>query len=208
MITENNRILLEGEIVSDFKFGHESFGERFYHFDLSVKRLSGSEDVLPVVISERLVDVTKSAIGANVTIDGQIRSYNKEEDGKWRTILTVFVNSIENTECESTINNEACLHGFLCKEPIYRKTPLGKDICDLIVAVNRPNRRVDYIPCITWGRNAIFSGTLEVGTEVKLLGRFQSRLYHKKYDDDLIEVRTAFELSVKKLEVVKNECED
>ena len=208
MITENNRILLEGEIMSDFQFGHEVFGEKFYRFYLKTNRLSGSVDLLPIVISERLVDVTQSVVGAMVYIDGQIRSYNKHEGEKSHTILTVFVNNIENIDYEGEINNEAILQGFLCKEPNYRKTPKEKDICDLILAVNRPNGRTDYIPCITWGRDAIYSGTLKVGTELKVCGRFQSREYAKKTENGEFELRTAYELSIKNLEVVKNECLD
>ena len=206
MITENNRVLLEGEIVSDFVFGHEVFGEKFYYFDLQVNRLSGNFDVLPIVISERIADVTQSVVGARVSIDGQIRSYNKHVEEKSHTVLTVFVNSIDNIEYLSSENNVVCMQGFICKEPIYRKTPKGKDICDLILAVNRPSGKTDYIPCICWGRDAIYSGTLSVGTELKVFGRFQSREYFKKIDEGEFETRTAFEMSIKNLEVVKNEC--
>lgn len=207
MRMENNRIALAGEIISDFQFSHETYGEGFYLFDLKVNRFSENFDVLPVMVSERLVNVKQSGIGATVKVEGQLRSFNKHVDDKTHTILSVFVNGIDNLE-ELWFENGIELQGFICKEPIYRKTPKGKDICDFTLAVNRPYRKTDYIPCIAWGRDAIFMGSQEVGTEVKIEGRFQSREYAKKLENGESEIRTAFEVSVHQLEVVNSECED
>ena len=203
----NNQVYVAGEIISDFQFSHEVFGEKFYIFDLKVNRLSDRYDVLPVMVSNRILDVTQSPIGAEVGVLGQLRSYNQHIDGKSRVILSIFAETITNLE-ESENENVVTLQGFICKEPTYRKTPLGRDITDFVIAVNRPYGKSDYIPCISWGRNAIYMSEQLVGTEIKIIGRFQSREYTKKLGNDESEVRTAFELSVNKLEVVNNECED
>lgn len=203
---ENNQVRMTGEIGSDFQFSHETYGEKFYLFDLKVERLSKKVDVLPVLISERIVDVKKSGKGAFVEIEGELRSFNKHVGEKSHVVLNVFATRIE--EVDETVGiNDVTLRGFICKEPNYRDTPLGRDITDFTLAVNRPYRQSDYIPCIAWGRNAIFMGMQEVGTEIVVQGRFQSREYNKKLENGEIEVRTAFELSVHKLEVVNDECE-
>lgn len=207
MKTENNVVMLAGEIISDFHFSHEMFGEKFYLFDLKVNRLSEKFDVLPILVSERLVNVKESGLGASVKIDGQLRSYNQVVDEKSHTILSVWVDGIDNAD-EGLFENGVELHGFICKQPVYRKTPLGKEIADFVLAVNRPYGKVDYIPCISWGRDAVFMGCQEVGTELKVCGRFQSREYQKRISVGMFETRTAFELSVSRLEVVNNECED
>ena len=208
MKMENNNVILAGEITSDFQFSHEVFGEKFYFFDLKVNRFSENFDVLPVLISERLVNVKQSAVGATARIEGQLRSYNKQVFEKSHTVISVFVNEIENIDGVGFYENVVEIQGFVCKEPIYRKTPLGKDIADFWLAVNRPYGKSDYIPCIAWGRDAIFMGSQQIGTEIKVTGRFQSREYNKRIGEDLFETRTAYELSVQKLEVVNNECED
>ena len=207
MRTENNAVILAGEIVSDFQFSHEMFGEKFYLFDLKVNRLSGKFDVLPILVSERLVNVKESGIGANVKIDGQLRSYNKVVGDRSHTVLTIWVDGIDNADEEISLNTVE-LHGFVCKQPVYRKTPLGKEIADFVLAVNRPYGKVDYIPCIAWGRDAVFMGCQEVGTELKICGRFQSREYQKRINEEEFETRTAFELSASRLEVVNSECEN
>ena len=208
MKIENNNVILSGEITSDFRFSHEVFGEKFYLFDLKVNRFSENFDILPILVSERLVNVKQSALGATARIEGQLRSYSKRVGEKSHTIISVFVNEIENIDGSDFSENLVEIQGFVCKEPIYRKTPLGKDIADFWLAVNRPYGKSDYIPCIAWGRDAIFMGSQEVGTEIKVTGRFQSREYSKRIGEDLFETRTAYELSVQKLEVVNNECED
>jgi hypothetical protein len=208
MRNENNLVTLEGEINSSFQFSHDVFGEGFYTFDLKTNRLSGNYDLLPILVSERLINVKESAVGALVRIEGQLRSFNQVVDGKSHTILSIFVNDIENIDEESFANNLVSIQGFICKPPVYRRTPSEKDICDLFLAVNRPYGRTDYIPCISWGRDAVYTGTLPVGTELRVVGRFQSREYSKRMENGEFEIKTAFELSVQKMEVVNNECEN
>ncbi len=191
-----------GEIASEFVFSHEVFGEGFYMVDILVKRLSNSSDRIPVMISERLVDVTQDYQGEYIQILGQFRSYNRHEEKKNRLVLSVFAREISFVEEESDKmkTNQIFLDGYICKMPVYRKTPLGREIADMLVAVNRPYGKSDYIPCICWGRNARFSSTFEVGGHVQVWGRIQSRDYMKKLDGDITEKRTAYEVSVSKLE--------
>lgn len=206
---ENNNLVLVGKITDDKKFSHEIYGEKFYIFDLSVPRLSGNADIIPITISERLFKEDELVIGASVKIQGQFRSYNSYEEQRNRLILTVFAKDIqflsEEEEAEfskSLLSNEVTLIGFICKTPIYRQTPFGREISDLLLAVNRAYNKSDYIPCIAWGRNARFCSKMSVGTEVKLTGRIQSRAYEKKHDDGTIEKRTAYEVSIANLELV------
>jgi hypothetical protein len=159
------------------------------------------------MVSERIVDVTKSIIGADIEVEGQLRSYNKHVGEKSHVILTVFADVINNIE-EPRSANIVTLQGFICKEPLYRKTPLGRDITDFTLAVNRPYGKTDYIPCIAWSRNAIYLAEQPIGTEIRTIGRFQSREYKKRIGEEEFETRTAFEVSVHQLEVVNNECED
>ena len=201
-VIENNQVSIMGEIASEFVFSHEVFGEGFYMVDILVKRLSNSSDRIPVMISERLVDVTQDYQGEYIQILGQFRSYNRHEEKKNRLVLSVFVREISFVEEESDKmkTNQIFLDGYICKMPVYRKTPLGREIADMLVAVNRPYGKSDYIPCICWGRNARFSSTFEVGGHVQVWGRIQSRDYMKKLDGDITEKRTAYEVSVSKLE--------
>lgn len=203
---ENNQVRMAGEIGSDFQFSHEAYGEKFYLFDLKIERLSKTVDVLPILISERLVNVKESGKGALVEVEGELRSFNKHVGERSHLILTVFATRIEEVDMTMGLN-EVVLRGFLCKKPNYRDTPSGRDITDFSLAINRQYRQSDYIPCIAWGRNAIFMGMQEVGTEVIVYGRFQSREYNKRLENGETEVRTAFELSVHKLEVVNDKCE-
>lgn len=203
----NNEVYMAGEIISDFQFSHEVFGEKFYLFDLKINRLSGKFDVLPIMVSERILDVTNSPVGADVEIEGQLRSYNQHIGGKSKLVLSVFAETITNLD-EPKNANIVTLQGFVCKQPNYRKTPLGRDISDFTIAVNRPYSKSDYIPSIAWGRNAIYLTEQPVGTEIRVVGRFQSREYTKKFNNGESEIRTAFEFSVSRLEVVNNECED
>ena len=202
---ENNQVAMIGEIVSEFEFSHEVYGEGFYLVDISVSRLSDSVDYIPLMVSERLVDVTQSYIGETISVSGQFRSYNRHEEKKNRLILSVFVRELEFVdEIEDDIkSNQIYLDGYICKEPIYRKTPLGREIADLLVAVNRSYGKSDYIPCICWGRNARYASAFEVGEHVQIIGRIQSRTYIKKLSDTLTEERTAYEVSVSKLECVE-----
>lgn len=201
-VIENNRVSIVGEIVSDFRYSHQVYGEGFYIVDVAVSRLSELSDVIPLMVSERLVDVTESCIGRLVETSGQFRSYNRHEGLKNKLVLSVFVREWEfvdeNPEAGKT--NQLYLDGFICKEPVYRKTPLGREIADLLIAVNRPYGKSDYIPCIAWGRNARFASTFEVGGKIQVWGRVQSREYVKKISEEEIEKHIAYEVSVSKLE--------
>lgn len=201
-VIENNRVSIIGEIVSDFRYSHQVYGEGFYIVDVAVSRLSELSDIIPLMVSERLVDVTENCVGRLVETSGQFRSYNRHEGLKNKLVLSVFVREWEfvdeNPEAGKT--NQIYLDGFICKAPIYRKTPLGREIADLLIAVNRPYGKSDYIPCIAWGRNARFASTFEVGGKIQVWGRVQSREYVKKISEDEIEKNTAYEVSVSKLE--------
>ena len=215
---ENNYLTLVGKVTGEKKFSHEIYGESFYVFNLSIPRLSGNSDIIPITVSERLIKEDTLMEGKKLLVEGQFRSYNSYENEKNRLILTVFAKDIieveENNEEEEnqmvrkdTITNEVVLVGYICKKPIYRQTPFGREISDLLLAVNRAYNKSDYIPCIAWGRNARFCQNLEVGTEVKVVGRVQSRNYEKKHEDGTVETRVAYEVSVGSLEVI-DENED
>ena len=203
-VIENNQVVIMGEIVSDFSFSHEIFGEGFYMVDVKVERLSDSNDMIPVMVSERLIDVTKDYRGEFIQISGQFRSYNRHEEKKNRLVLSVFAREAVFAEAtdDKIKSNQIFLDGFICKPPVYRKTPLGREIADMLVAVNRPYGKSDYIPCISWGRNARFAANFEVGSRVQIWGRIQSREYVKRLEDDRTEKRTAYEVSVSKLEEI------
>ncbi len=214
---ENNYLTLVGKVTGEKKFSHEIYGESFYVFNLEIPRLSGNSDIIPITVSERLIKDDTLSEGKKLLIKGQFRSYNSYENEKNRLILTVFAKDIIEVEekedeenemvIKDTITNEVVLVGYICKKPIYRQTPFGREISDLLLAVNRAYNKSDYIPCIAWGRNARFCQELEVGTEVKVVGRVQSRNYEKKHEDGTIEKRVAYEVSVGSLEVI-NENED
>ncbi len=203
-VIENNRVSIIGEIVSEFKFSHEVFGEGFYTVDVSVDRLSELTDVIPLMVSERLVDVSEDYQGRLVEVSGQFRSYNRHEGTKNKLVLSIFVREWEEVEenLESGKTNQIFLDGYICKAPIYRKTPLGREIADLLVAVNRPYGKLDYIPCIAWGRNARYASTFEVGGHIQIWGRVQSREYVKKINEEESEKHVAYEVSVSKLEYI------
>ena len=203
----NNQVIVAGEIASDFTFSHEIFGEGFYMVDLVVARLSDTYDVIPLMVSDRLFDVENSHIGEKVVARGQFRSYNKHEETRNRLILSVFVREIsvlddEEDEAENK-PNQIYLDGYICKEPVYRMTPLGREIADILLAVNRAYGKSDYIPCICWGRNARFAGKLKVGEHVAVWGRIQSREYQKRIGNDQIISKTAYEVSVSKMECLE-----
>lgn len=204
-VIENNQVTVMGEIVSDFCFSHEIFGEGFYLVDMKVKRLSESFDVIPLMVSERLIDVKGDYKGMFVCVNGQFRSYNRHEERKNRLVLSVFAREIEFVDYveESSKTNQIYLDGYICKEPIYRKTPLGREIADVLLAVNRPYGKSDYIPCICWGRNARYANNFKVGERCAVWGRIQSREYMKKLSETDIEKRVAFEVSVSKLELME-----
>ena len=208
-IIENNQVSIMGKIISGFVFSHEVFGEGFYMVDVSVQRLSESTDTIPVMISERLIDVTQDYQGEYIQIFGQFRSYNRHEEKKNRLVLSVFAREISfvDGEGDKVKSNQIFLDGYICKTPIYRRTPLGREISDMLLAVNRPYGKSDYIPCICWGRNARFANGFEVGDKCCVWGRIQSREYMKKLDEEHMERRVAYEVSVSKLEVAKEAVE-
>lgn len=201
-VYKNNKVTILGQIASPFTFNHQCFGEKFYVVEVLVKRLSESEDRIPVMVSERLIDVNRDCDGEYVEIKGQFRSYVSHKDNRNRLVLSVFAKEITfpTTVCDYPEINEICLDGYVCKPPVYRKTPLGREIADILLAVNRSYGKSDYIPCICWGRNARYAAEFEVGKHVVFYGRIQSREYLKKLDDDQVEYRTAYEVSVSKME--------
>ena len=207
--SDNNIITLAGTIVSEKQFSHEVYGEGFYTFDLEVPRLSENSDIIPVTISERILG-DDFKVGEKVIIDGQFRSYNNYENEKNKLVLTVFVKDMKpmTDETEVANPNEIILDGFICKKPIYRTTPFGREIADILLAVNRAYNKSDYIPCIAWGRNARFCQNMNVGEKIKIWGRIQSRLYEKKFEDGTSETRRAYEVSVSKMEVEKDNTEN
>lgn len=208
---ENNKVTLSGEIVSNFEFSHEVYGEGFYTTMLASERLSGQKDIIPIMVSDRLVDVKTDWIGRFVRVSGQFRSCNKHEGEKNHLILSVFVREFEEIEFEheepgsENDENRIFLDGYICKPPSYRKTPLGREITDILLAVNRQYGKSDYIPCIAWGRNAKFANGLEVGARLQIDGRIQSREYQKQISDDGVEARVAYEVSIAKMEVAEDE---
>ncbi len=206
-VIENNQVTVMGEIVSNFTYSHEIFGEGFYMVDVKVQRLSESFDIIPVMVSERLIDVHGDYKGMMICVNGQFRSYNRHEERRNRLVLSVFAREVEFIDSleESAKSNMIFLDGYICKEPIYRKTPLGREIADLLLAVNRPYGKSDYIPCICWGRNARYASTFKVGERCSIWGRIQSREYMKKLDEENVERRVAFEVSVSKLELVEEQ---
>lgn len=201
----NNKIYLEGKVTSGLEFSHEMYGEGFYTFDLDVMRLSDSVDTLNITVSERLLSDIKLEVGIDVIVEGQLRSYNKFIDGSNKLILTVFARNIEPCLERSKNPNEIFLDGYICKEPIYRTTPFGREIADVLLAVNRAYNKSDYIPTIAWGRNSRFCQTLSVGDNIKVWGRLQSREYQKKVSDSEVVRKIAYEVSISKMERAQKE---
>ena len=204
-LVENNIVTISGKISTELKYSHEIYGEGFYHFLLEVRRLSDSHDKISVTISERLIGQRKLKIGEVVELEGQFRSYNSFGETGNKLLLTVFAREISILDDEESIKNpnKIFLNGFICKKPIYRSTPFGREITDLLIAVNRAYNKSDYIPCISWGRNARFCADLVIGDNIKVWGRVQSRNYQKKNPDGSVIDRVAYEVSLAKLEVVE-----
>lgn len=200
---DDNQVTIVGEMISSPAFSHEVFRERFYTFDIKVKRISGEEDVLPVIMPESVKDTLQGRTEGFIKVNGQYRSCNRQEGGKIRLILFVYAKEIEFTEAEPDATGANCivLEGHLCKMPAYRKTPLGRWISDILLAVNRPYGKSAYIPCICWGRNAKIASDLEIGSHIKITGRIQSREYTKKLTETESEKRIAYEVCVKTLDV-------
>lgn len=208
MEISNNNVCVVGRLASGFKFDHEVYGEGFYSAYIEVERISKEKDILPVMVSERLLDMSKDYCGKRAAIKGQFRSFNQYGDsGKRKLVLNIFALEIEvlGDSDEREDENEICLDGYICKPPVYRETSFGREISDLLIAVNRSYGKSDYIPCICWGRNARFANGLEVGTKLKAQGRIQSREYVKRLSETESETRTAFEVSIARLEVIESE---
>lgn len=203
---KNNYVAIKGIIKQKPVYSHSVLGEGFYEFTLKVARLSSQVDELPVTISERLLPEIAD-ISKEIGIIGQLRSYNKLEEEKSKLILTIFAREI--VSAETIINtNQIAIDGYICKEPIYRTTPFGREIADVLIAVNRAYNKSDYLPCIAWGRNARFTGDLKVGEKVKITGRIQSREYQKHIDEQTVITKTAYEVSISNIMVSENEEED
>lgn len=194
----NNYAEAVGDLQSEFSYSHESYGECFYSFTIRIPRLSDSADIIMVTASERILCDEDYKIGDRVHIVGQFRSYNNYGEQGNRLILTLFAKSIKRADNEKYMN-EIELNGFLCKEPIYRTTPFGREITDILLAVNRTHNKSDYIPCIAWGRNAKFAERLTVGDKITVSGRMQSREYQKRLDDEVL-TKVAYEISISKIE--------
>ena len=203
----NNKIYLEGEVVSEKEFSHEMYGEGFYTFDLEVPRLSDSKDILCITISERLMVEIDLVVGSQIIVEGQLRSYNKFVDGINRLILTVFARSVEPCLERSKNPNQIFLDGYICKMPVYRTTPFGREIADILLAVNRAYNKSDYIPTIAWGRNSRFCQNLQVGDNIRVWGRLQSREYQKKLSETEVIKKVAYEVSISKMERVNKDAE-
>lgn len=201
----NNVVTVSGVVKDNPVFSHEMFGEDFYNVNLIVPRLSDVSDELPVTISERLMVGINIEKGTQLLIEGQLRSYNKFIDGSNKLILTVFARNVSLSDEELKNPNQIFLDGYICKKPIYRTTPFGREITDMLIAVNRPYNKSDYIPCIAWGRNARYSEKLQVGDRIKIWGRIQSREYQKKISEEEIITRVAYEVSISKMEVVNKD---
>ena len=201
MNVENNKVEVSGIIESELEFNNVQCGESFYKMIISVERSSGLKDNIPLLISERIINIRENYIGKYMKITGVFRSYNFHEENKSRLILYVFVKEWEIID-ESGNINEVFLEGYICKEPVYRKTPLGREIADLLIAINRPYGKSDYIPCICWGRNARYVNSFKIGEHCAIWGRIQSREYIKKTDDEM-ETKIAYEVSISKLECIE-----
>lgn len=201
----NNKVYLSGEVVSEPVFSHEVYGEGFYELSLSVPRLSGYLDIIPITISERLLDNETFALNKKVAVKGQFRSYNKVVDNKSRLLLTVFVREVVDVDDNQNPNVVEIL-GFVCKPPILRTTPFNREICDVLLAVNRAYNKSDYLPCIAWGRNARFLGNIAIGEKVIITGRIQSRDYQKHTAQGDI-VKTAYEVSICKIETTRENAD-
>ncbi|GAA0124658.1 MULTISPECIES: single-stranded DNA-binding protein [Clostridium] len=204
----NNKIYLEGKIISGLEFSHEMYGEGFYNFSLEVPRLSDTTDILNITVSERLTTGIDMSLGTEVIVEGQLRSYNKFVDGSNRLILTVFARDIRELKEKSKNPNQIFLDGYICKEPIYRTTPFGREIADMLLAVNRLYNKSDYIPTIAWGRNSRFCKSLEVGDNIRIWGRVQSREYQKRVSDTEVVKKIAYEVSISKMERVEEDESD
>ncbi len=200
----NNIATITGVVSQEPRYSHQMYGEGFYESVLTVPRLSDQVDYIPFTVSERLMIDGNVGVGNTVSLTGQLRSYNKIVDGKSKLMLTLFVRDVYDTD-DGRNPNSIDVTGYICKEPVYRMTPFKREICDVLLAVNRAYNKSDYLPCIAWGRNARFVQNISVGTKVRINGRIQSRSYQKQLADGTSETRIAYEVSVNRIELVYDE---
>lgn len=193
----NNKVFIQGEVDSVPEYDHSVKDEEFYSFNLKVSRLSGQCDIIPVTIAKKMCIMAGLNVGMEISISGQFRSFNKLDGEKSRLILRVFAKEIGEYK-EDLDNNIIELSGYICKPVIYRVTPLNREICDVLLAVNRSNNKSDYIPCIAWGTNAQIVSGLDVPEKLKIVGRIQSREYNKSIGLEVVTKR-AYEVSIAKL---------
>ncbi len=203
-ILETNKAVVAGIVSKPLQFSHKTYGEVFYTFKLGVERKSGYEDEVIIMISERLITDDPPSIGQYIRIYGQVRTYNENVEGRNKLNIVVFAREVETQDSKYKDENEIYLEGFLCKKPVRRTSPLGRKICDIMLAVNRMYNKSDYIPCIAWGRNALYAETMDVGDKICITGRLQSREYRKRVGDGDIITKTAYEVSILKLEIEEN----
>ena len=206
-IYETNKAIVAGVVLTPLEFSHKTYGEAFYTFVLGIERRSGYVDEINVMISERLIFDNFPECDDFVEITGQVRTYNESVNGRNKLNVVIFAREILINRDVIYYENYIFLEGFLCKPPVKRTSPLGRDICDLMIAVNRMYNKSDYIPCIAWGRNAGYADNLKVGTGIYIEGRIQSREYKKKLEDGTAEIRKAFEVSILKIEEACREDE-
>lgn len=206
--TVTNMAHILGEVIDELKLSHKTYGEAFYTFCLGIERNSGYEDRIVVMVSERILSSIGIIPGMKVKIDGQIRTYNEDVGGHNRLNIVLFAREIAEAEPDAPPENQIILEGYLCKKPLVRTSPLGRKICDLMLAVNRMYNKSDYIPCIAWGRNALYSGSLSVGDKISIQGRLQSRQYKKKGEDGNVSVKTAYEVSILQMEQLLQERQE
>ncbi len=203
--TDNNQVMMSGIVESQYRYSHTAYGEDFYILEISVRRKSEARDSILLMVSDRIADVSRDERGRYVQILGQFRSYNMDDNGHSRLILTVFVldMELEDQAGRQDISNSIYLDGYVCRKPVYRQTPRGREISDVLLAVHRSYARSDYLPCICWGRNARFAGNFKVGAHIRVWGRIQSRIYSKKTESGEIRENTAYEISVSNFECIE-----
>lgn len=199
-ILEGNHVQLVGKVLSELEVSHKTYGEVFYIVLIGILRKSGYEDTIRLMVSERLIWNMELDPGCMLEVSGQIRTYNQECEGRNKLNIVVFAREIRALEESAPHENHVFLEGFVCKEPVRRTSPLGREICDIMLAVNRMYNKSDYIPCIAWGRNAAYGGELTVGSKLKIEGRIQSREYRKRDEQGNAMVKTAYEVSIVKIE--------
>lgn len=203
-IRKMNLAVVEGEIISDFQYSHSAYGKRFYKTEVVVKRLSDAIDIIPIMVQENLIDINQYQAGQHVCAKGMFHSYRyyKEDGNHMVWVLLALEMSKQNQDMGGEENNNILLEGYICKSPCYRKVASGRKITDILIAVNYPSRKSDYLPCICWGKNAVFAADLKTGEHIKINGRIQSRDYIKKISEKKLKLNTVYEISVREISVL------